>query len=80
MHVGVSLLKQRFSRFRTVVDGTPIVIFDGKCLYDRMSKLHLQEQDIMAAARMRGLERLEQIHYAIIERNGEICIIQKEAG
>jgi uncharacterized membrane protein YcaP (DUF421 family) len=30
----------------------------------------------MAAAREKGLERLDQIEYAILERNGQISIIE----
>jgi uncharacterized membrane protein YcaP (DUF421 family) len=32
----------------------------------------------MAAARQRGLMRLEQVRYAVAERDGKISIIQEE--
>jgi uncharacterized membrane protein YcaP (DUF421 family) len=36
--------------------------------------------DVLAAAReLRGLERLEQIKYAVLERSGGISIIPQEA-
>jgi len=37
--------------------------------------MRIREEDIMAMARERGLERPEQIEYGVLERNGEISII-----
>jgi uncharacterized membrane protein YcaP (DUF421 family) len=42
-----------------------------------MKKMRLQDGDVMAMARDSGLERLDQIEYAFLERNGEISIIPK---
>ncbi len=41
------------------------------------SKARLTLDDVMESARASGLERLDQIRYAIIERNGKISIIQR---
>lgn len=35
-----------------------------------MRRMRFQDDDVMAAARDKGLERLDQIEYAILERNG----------
>lgn len=43
-----------------------------------MLKVRVDEADIMAAARkLWGLERLEEVKYAIVESNGEITVIPK---
>lgn len=45
----------------------------------RMRHGRLVEEDIMEAARSsQGIETLEQIKFAIIERNGNISVIAKE--
>lgn len=37
---------------------------------------HMDEADILeAACALQGLERLDQIKYAIVERNGDIMIV-----
>jgi uncharacterized membrane protein YcaP (DUF421 family) len=78
MHVLVSTLKARFTWFERLVDGTPVVVFEhGHFIDDRMRKLRLGEQDIMAAARQRGLQRLAQVRYAVAERDGKISIIEQ---
>ncbi len=75
--IGMSLLKQRSDRLEKLVDGVPLVIVeDGKVLKDRMRKARVDEDDILTAAReLQGLERMEQIKYAVLERSGGISII-----
>ena len=75
--IGLSLLKQKFPTLERWLDGTPLVIIeDGKMLNARMNKVRVDEADILEAARsLQGLERLDQIKYAILERNGDITII-----
>ena len=77
----LSLLKQRFPTLDKWLDGSPFVIIEnGKMLKDRMQKARVDEADILEAARgLQGLERLDQIKYAIVERSGEITIVPKRA-
>jgi uncharacterized membrane protein YcaP (DUF421 family) len=42
-----------------------------------MTKMRLQEEDVMSAIRDKGLERLDQVKYAVVERNGSISIVQR---
>ena len=78
--IGLSLLKQRFPALEQWLEGTPLVIIEnGKVLRDRMDKTRVDEADILEAARsLQGLERLDQIKYAIVERNGDITIVPAE--
>lgn len=80
LDVIMSLLKQKFSIFEKVVDGGPLILLDnGRLLYDRMKKERIDEADILESAReMQGLQRLDQIRYAILEKDGKITIIPKE--
>jgi uncharacterized membrane protein YcaP (DUF421 family) len=81
MHVSVSALKQRFAWFGRVVDGTPVIVFEkGEWHQDRMRALRMLESDVMAAVRQKGLMRLEQVRYAIIERDGKVSIIPQDEG
>jgi uncharacterized membrane protein YcaP (DUF421 family) len=78
LHVLTSWAKMRFPRIGLIVDGTPVVIFErGQWHTDRMRALRLTEQDVMAAVRQRGLRRLEQVRYAIAERDGKVAIVQE---
>ena len=78
MHVLVASLKGWSERFGRIVDGTPIIIFGkGQWQRDHMQRLRVHEQDVMAAARSQGVERLEQIKYVIVERNGGISVLKQ---
>jgi uncharacterized membrane protein YcaP (DUF421 family) len=79
MHLLVSWAKERSSWFGRVVDGTPVIIFErGQWHSHRMRTLRVQKADVMTAARQRGLGRLEQVRYAIVERDGKVSIIEQE--
>jgi uncharacterized membrane protein YcaP (DUF421 family) len=72
-----SLLKETFPFLGKVTEGLPLVIVDeGKPLKRRMKKTKVSEDDILESARSHfGLERMEQIKYAILEKNGQITIV-----
>jgi uncharacterized membrane protein YcaP (DUF421 family) len=79
MHILASWGKTHSAWFGRIIDGTPVVVFEhGEFNQRRMRSLRLNEQDIMAAARQRGLMRLEQVRYAVAERDGKISIVQEE--
>lgn len=75
--IGLSLVKRFLPKFEMVSDGLPVLLIeDGRLLRDHMKNARVDESDILDEARKwRGLERLEQIKYAVLERNGGISII-----
>lgn len=80
MHILVSWAKTRSQMVARIVDGTPVVVFEhGRWNERRMHALRLTEQDVMAAARQRGIERMDQVRYAVAERDGKIAIIENKA-
>ncbi|HEU4653823.1 MAG TPA: YetF domain-containing protein [Steroidobacteraceae bacterium] len=80
LNILMSELKQRFAVVERVLDGMPLLIVEhGKPLQDRMAKERVDVDDVLDAAReSHGLERLDQIKYAVLERNGKISIIPGE--
>lgn len=81
IEIALTALKQRSARLEKWIDGVPsVIIEDGRPLKDRMEKARIDEQDILSAARTGyGLERMDQIKYAVLERNGSISIIPKQS-
>ena len=81
LDLGLSFAKERWPALALVIDGTPVVVVEhGRLLRDRADKERIDLNDVLAAARERhGLERLDQIKYAVLERSGGISIIPKDA-
>lgn len=81
INIALSLLKLNVPALEKWLDGRPFVIVEhGRCLKDRMNKARVDEGDIMEAARRaHGLERFEQIKYAVLERDGGISIIPQQS-
>lgn len=80
LDIGFSLIKRKSGLLEKWVDGTPVVLInDGKVLKDALELTRVDESDILEAARrLRGIERIEQIKYAVLEKDGGITVIAKE--
>lgn len=77
--IGLSLIKQRWKGSERYLEGLPVVLVDnGELLKDRMQRARVDEQDILEAARIsQGLERMDQVKYAVLEKSGGISVIPK---
>ena len=80
INIVMSLIKQRSRWFDRVVDDIPLLIVkDGQPLKEVMYRARVDEDDVLDAARENcGLERMDQIRHAILERDGEISIIPRK--
>lgn len=78
--IGFSLVKQRSRWFSRLLDGGPtIVVEHGNVLHERLKRARLDESDILEAARSaQGIVEINQIKFAILERNGKISVIPSE--
>lgn len=80
LDIAFSYVKQRVPIIERWLDGLPMIIVrDGRPLTDLMIKARVSEVDILSAAReSQGLERMEQIKYAVLETTGSISIIPRD--
>ncbi|WP_435769605.1 DUF421 domain-containing protein [Nocardioides sp. SYSU DS0651] len=69
----------RFPRFDRVLEGASVLLVDdGRMLDDRMAKCHVDEEEILASARSaHGLDSMDQVKYAVLEKNGGISIVPR---
>ena len=80
IHRTLSWAKSRSPRLGAIVDGTPLVIIKGGEWQPEVVRgMKLRREDVEAAARSTGVTKIEDISYAILERNGRISIIPKES-
>jgi uncharacterized membrane protein YcaP (DUF421 family) len=81
MHNIFASAKHRWAAFGRIIDGTPLLLLEKDQKHAiTMKKMAVQEQDVAASARDVGLKSFEQVDYAVLERNGEISVIQKSNG
>ena len=62
-----------------MIDGGPVILVEnGNLLMDRLKMTGISPDDVLEAARSGpGLERFDQIKYAVLEVNGHISIIPR---
>jgi uncharacterized membrane protein YcaP (DUF421 family) len=81
--VGLDVLftnwKHRSAFIERWLDGLPMILVEnGRPLEDLMDRARVDHEDILAVAReSQGLERMEQIKYAVLEVGGGISIVPK---
>jgi uncharacterized membrane protein YcaP (DUF421 family) len=80
--IALSLLKERFPKVERVLEGTSVVLIEnGHLQWDRMKATRVGTDEILQVARKdHGLERLDQIKYAILETGGGISIVPRGKG
>jgi uncharacterized membrane protein YcaP (DUF421 family) len=79
LDVIITFLAHRSQWLDRWVNGLPLVLIeDGRVIDDRLQKARIDPEDILQRAReTQGLERMEQIKYAVLERGGGISIIPR---
>lgn len=73
-------LKSRYPRVEQLTEGGPVILVEnGHELVQRMKMTGISREDILEAARSsQGLERIDQIKYAVLEVNGHISVIPSD--
>ena len=81
LDIAFSLVQEHSKTVDRLMNGLPVVLVEeGRCLTERMRKVRVDEAEILHAARhLHGLERLEQVKYAVLETSGGISIIPAAA-
>jgi uncharacterized membrane protein YcaP (DUF421 family) len=79
LDIAMSLIKRKWPRLGLMLEGAPLVLMsNGEPVDDRLERTRVDLGDILESARStQGLERLDQIKYAVLERDGSISIIPR---
>ncbi len=76
-HYAVVWARSRSPKIARFFDGTPLVLLEkGRWRSRTMKMMRMADDDVMASARDKGIQTLDQIETAVLERNGEISLIQ----
>ena len=79
--VALSYASYRWRRIRPLVEGEPVVIVvDGKPLERILRIERLTQEEVLAAARERGIQDVRQIRLGVLEANGKFSFILQSEG
>src|SRR5689334_9061715 len=72
-------LNFRFPSLRPWMEGRPVVLIDNGSVIERnLRRERLTVSEVQAEARQQQIASLEQVRWAVLERNGKISFIQAE--
>jgi uncharacterized membrane protein YcaP (DUF421 family) len=77
IEIALSLLELKSPLLRRILNATPTLLVEhGSPMMGRMRRARVTEENVLEAARrLHGLERMDQIKFAILESTGEITIV-----
>jgi uncharacterized membrane protein YcaP (DUF421 family) len=76
-----SILSFRFGAFRRFMEARPTVLVKRGQILDRaLGHERIAPEEIFAAMHKAGIERLDQVQWAILESDGKIAIIRSDGG
>ena len=75
LNLGIGNLVVRSKSIAGLVEGRPqVIIHNGVCFEDVLRHEKINHHDINAALRSAGCLSISEVHYAILENNGEISV------
>lgn len=78
-HYSIVWLRTRSPRIARLFDGTPLILLENKqWRSNTLSNMGIQDDDVMAMARDKGIKTPDQIELAVLERSGEISVIEAD--
>lgn len=82
LDIAFAFVKQRSPAAERLIDGQPTVLISrGEPNWRALKRARVDIDDVLEAAREKhGLERLDQVKFAVLEVSGKISIVPKEAG
>lgn len=80
LQITTSVIELKSEKLRTLLNGEPsILVKDGKVNIKELRHLRYNLDDLLEELRLKGYFNLNEIHYAIMETNGDISILPKNS-
>lgn len=71
----IGTLTFRSKKIEALIEGRPdVLIHNGNLFTDVMKRSHLTHHELNAALRGNGCASIQEVHYAILENNGQITV------
>jgi len=78
---GVAQARERLPWLRGAIEGTPtLLIHDGKIVQEHLRKEGIDEDDVLMAIREHGIAGAADVQTAVLETDGSISVVPRQAG
>lgn len=75
-----SLFKQKSRKMEQLIEGKPSLLVErGRLLEDNLNKERISPDEVFGEMHKSGLERLDQVKWAILETDGKIAIVPEDS-
>jgi uncharacterized membrane protein YcaP (DUF421 family) len=79
--IAMSWLTYLSPRAEKLLDGEPrVIIRDGELIRENLRRDRMTQSEVESEMRLAGIARMEQVAWAILEPQGKISFIKKDAG
>ena len=76
--IATSYASFRFPRLRPMLEGEPVIVVeDGKPLERNLRRNRITVDELAAAARLQGIESLDDVRWAVLETGGRLSFLRK---
>ena len=76
---GVAAITARSKKAEALIEGHPLVLIHNGKLYDSMmDRANITRHELNSALRQAGCGCVEDVHYAVLENNGNISVVARK--
>jgi len=80
LHTLISFIALKSERMRGIICGRPVIVIEkGRICKDKLNDLQYNLNDLLEQLRSKDVANIIDVEYAILETNGQLSIIKKEA-
>jgi uncharacterized membrane protein YcaP (DUF421 family) len=80
LDAALKMLTHRSRRVRHLIAGEPrLLVRDGRLLTKALDEEHIEAEEVRTAVRAHGLARVEDVRLAVLEVDGTISVIPRDA-
>ncbi|MBQ8895896.1 MAG: DUF421 domain-containing protein [Clostridia bacterium] len=80
IEVIVSYICRKSERFRVILNGNPITLYEnGKFIEPNLTKARVSADDIEAQCRINGFAKMNEVDCVILERTGKMSVLPKKS-
>jgi len=77
----IGFVTYKSKRLEALIEGRPqIIVHNGKVFEDVMARAQLTHHELQAALRQAGYLCIEEVGTAVLENNGSISVVRRNAG